>query len=234
MVSAIGPFARMKVRGSHEWGKIISWAYFSDLNVYAVKREGGVQYFRYAHELKTLPGFEMNRLACLKLLYAEEGGRSGWLERALKFEYRNKWVNFKPQRPQRIIHKNKINPITKRPKVTLKWQPPTTMKKIQLRKLPQNFSRYFKWWNYDSRTGEAVIVLDKGDDWETIRVYDPMWLTNLSERDVYTLYKRPIFSDIWDMEQALQFQRVIEVCFAYEIHAGVSWKEKTKEFLRTD
>jgi len=108
------------------------------------------------------------------------------------------------------------------------------MKKIPLRKMPQDFSSFFKWWYYDSRAHEAVIVLEKPSGWETIRVFDPMWLTNLSQEDVYTLYKCHIFFKLDVMPQALQYINVIRLCFAYDIHAGINWKKRFKELEEKD
>ncbi|KAI3814239.1 hypothetical protein L1987_18989 [Smallanthus sonchifolius] len=221
-------------KGHKSDGRIISWAYFNDLSCYAIKREKGIQYFRYPHDFKTLPAFEVNQLARLKLLYSESSGLSEWFERQLQYEYRKKWVNFKPQIPTRYIHKEKVHPVTKKPLIVLKWKPPTIMKKIPLRKMIQDFSDQFKWWYYDGRTGEAVIVLCKEGSWETIRVFDPLWLTNLSEQDVTTLYKCQPFFEVADIDQALQYVKVIRICFAFDIHAGVNWKTRTKEMLKTN
>ncbi|KAI3703706.1 hypothetical protein L1987_73900 [Smallanthus sonchifolius] len=223
-----------RLKGHKSDGRIISWAYFNDLSCYAIKREKGIQYFRYPHDFKTLPAFEVNQLARLKLLYSESSGLSEWFERQLQYEYRKKWVNFKPQMPARYIHKEKVHPVTKKPLIVLKWKPPTIMKKIPLRKMIQDFSDQFKWWYYDGRTGEAVIVLCKEGSWETIRVFDPLWLTNLSEQDVTTLYKCQPFFEVADIDQALQYVKVIRICFAFDIHAGVNWKTRTKEMLKTN
>ncbi|MFS7905017.1 hypothetical protein Hanom_Chr01g00042811 [Helianthus anomalus] len=36
-------------------GDILSWGYLDDLKVYAIKREFGVQYFKFVKDIKTLP-----------------------------------------------------------------------------------------------------------------------------------------------------------------------------------
>ncbi|KAI3821535.1 hypothetical protein L1987_09103 [Smallanthus sonchifolius] len=72
-----------QLKGHKSDGRIISWAYFNDLSCYAIKREKGIQYFRYPHDFKTLPAFEVNQLACLKLLYSESSGLSEWFEHQL-------------------------------------------------------------------------------------------------------------------------------------------------------
>ncbi|KAD5802704.1 hypothetical protein E3N88_14064 [Mikania micrantha] len=86
----------------------------------------------------------------------------------------------------------------------MKWLPPKVMKKIPLRKIRQDFSDNFRWWYYDGRTAEAVIVLCKENTWDSVRIFDPMWLTNLSSEDVKTLYKCQIFFEIGDMEEILE------------------------------
>jgi len=219
-----------KTRGRRTSGQILSWGYFADLQCYGVKRERGVEYFKFPHDFKTLPGFELNRLNYLNMLYSSTSGLASYFQDLLRTEYKRKWVNLKPQVPKRIVSKTEIDPISNKPKVVLVYKPPRTMNKIPLRKMIQDFSPKFKWWYYDGRTHEAVIVLCHENNWETIRVFDPMWLTNCSKDDVYTLYKTPIFYDISDMEQALQYRNVIRICFAYDIHSGSNWKEQSQKY----
>ncbi|KAD2805358.1 hypothetical protein E3N88_38735 [Mikania micrantha] len=113
---------------------------------------------------------------------------SSWFATQIQFEYRKRWVNFKPQQPERY-HQPENDANTQRHKVILKWLPPNVMKKIPLRKM--------------------LMVQCKENTWDTIRIFDPMWLTNLSLEDVKTLYRCQILFEIGDMEQALQFKRVI-------------------------
>ena len=87
--------------------------------------------------------------------------------------------------------------------------------------MPLDFSSKFKWWYFDGKAKEAVIVLYEDGEWTDIRVFDPMWLTNLSRDDVYTLYKNQIMFKEEEMLQALQYHRVIRICFAYDLHNGV-------------
>ncbi|MFS8022859.1 hypothetical protein Hanom_Chr16g01444491 [Helianthus anomalus] len=41
-------------------GDILSWGYLENLKVYAVKREFGVEYFKYLNDLKTLPWWDID------------------------------------------------------------------------------------------------------------------------------------------------------------------------------
>jgi len=75
-------------------GQILSWAYFKDLQCYGVKREKGIDYFEFPHDIKTLPGFDVNRLAQLPMLYSDTSGMSKWFAQQIQVEYRRKWVNF--------------------------------------------------------------------------------------------------------------------------------------------
>ena len=91
-----------KVKGHKTKGKIISWAFFNDLGCYIVKREFGVEYFKHPCDFKTLPLFDVNRLTEMKLLYSETHGLAEWFESQLSKQVRTKWVNMKPQLPNRI------------------------------------------------------------------------------------------------------------------------------------
>ncbi|KAD2393222.1 hypothetical protein E3N88_40199 [Mikania micrantha] len=170
-----------------------------------------VYYFRFPHDFKMLPGFEVDQLARLKMLYCEDSGMSSWFARQIQFECRKRWVNFKPQQPERY-YQPKIDANTRRHKVILKWLPPNVMKKIPLRKMRQDFSDIFRWWYYEGRTAEAVIVLCKENTWDTIHVRFSLRL------------------EIWI---TLQFMRVIRLCFAFDIHAGSEWKALSEKFLKT-
>ncbi|KAD3640039.1 hypothetical protein E3N88_29262 [Mikania micrantha] len=98
----------------------------------------------------------------------------------------------------------------------------------------KDFMDGFRWWYYDGRTGEAVIVLCKDKQWETVRIFDPMWLTNLSHKDVQALFRHQIFFDVQDMVQALQFMRVIRLCSIFKIHAGADWKAISEKYFKKD
>ncbi|KAD3336934.1 hypothetical protein E3N88_32454 [Mikania micrantha] len=212
-----------RTKGYRSEGQILSWAYFQDLNCYVVKRERGILYFRYPHDFKTLPGFEVNQLARLKMLYSEDSVMSAWFSRQIQYEYQKRWINFKPQEPERY-YQPEINADTRIHKVILKWLPPKVTRKIRLRKMHQDFLDSFRWWYYDGRTAEALIVLCKDNKWDTVRIFDPMWLTNLSHNDVKALCRCQIFFEVSDMEQALQL--------VFGIHAGSDWKAISDKYFK--
>ena len=108
---------------------------------------------------------------------------------------------------------------------------PRTMKKVPFRKMEQNWHLNFRWWFYDGSTGEAVIVLQDGSGHREIRVFDPMWLVNLSCPDITRLWMYPIYHQSEDKEQALQFKKVVKVCFANDINSGSEWTLKKGELF---
>ncbi|MFS8019581.1 hypothetical protein Hanom_Chr15g01405441 [Helianthus anomalus] len=48
------------------WGDILSWGYLEDLQVYAIRREQGVQYFEFLSDIKTLPWWDVEELVQTK------------------------------------------------------------------------------------------------------------------------------------------------------------------------
>ncbi|MFS8018051.1 hypothetical protein Hanom_Chr15g01387581 [Helianthus anomalus] len=48
------------------WRDILSWGYFEDLQVYAIRRELGVQYFEFLSDIKTLPWWDVEELVQTK------------------------------------------------------------------------------------------------------------------------------------------------------------------------
>ncbi|MFS8019946.1 hypothetical protein Hanom_Chr15g01409831 [Helianthus anomalus] len=51
----IRPLQYFRHDASISWGDILSWGYLEDLEVYAIRREQGVQYFEFLADIKTLP-----------------------------------------------------------------------------------------------------------------------------------------------------------------------------------
>ncbi|MFS8034686.1 hypothetical protein Hanom_Chr17g01584101 [Helianthus anomalus] len=75
--------------------------------------------------------------------------------------------------------------------------------------------------------------------WRVIRILDPMWFVNLSEKDIECLYFNKICYEVPEKTQAMQYQVVIRTCYAYEIHSGkmwdTNWREiERKEFLKAE
>ncbi|XP_035845253.1 trichohyalin-like [Helianthus annuus] len=62
-----------------------------------------------------------------------------------------------------------------------------------------------------------------------ISILDPMWLVNCSKKDIDCLFVNKIIYDKKDKEIAMQYQGVIDVCFAKEINSGKNWKMKWRD-----
>ncbi|MFS8007314.1 hypothetical protein Hanom_Chr14g01259561 [Helianthus anomalus] len=123
------------------------------------------------------------------------------------------------------------------------------MKNMPLLKIEQDFYQIFKWWHYDSEIGEAVIVVHNDDSWKIteelteaviahkriyglwrcIRALDSVWLVSFSKKDIECLFYSKISYEEKDKEQALQFQKVINVCYANDINSGKVWKTEWRK-----
>ncbi|KAD7477280.1 hypothetical protein E3N88_00416 [Mikania micrantha] len=62
--------------------------------------------------------------------------------------------------------------------------------------MEQNWNPYFKFWFYDEKTAEAVILFKQEDQWRVIRMLDPVWIVNCSKDDIDLL----IMAEIFDAE----------------------------------
>ena len=49
---------------------------------------------------------------------------------------------------------------------------------------------------------------------------------------MYTLYRNPIHYDTVDIDQAYKFQRTIRTIFAFDVHSGYDYKQKTRDLVR--
>ncbi|MFS7894251.1 hypothetical protein Hanom_Chr00s001439g01682491 [Helianthus anomalus] len=103
------------------------------------------------------------------------------------------------------------------------------MKVLPFHGMEQYIFESFKWWYKNSRTGEAVIVLCEEKVWRTILIYDPMWIVNMSEKDIEIVFFNHSYFDHKDIEQALQFQCVVRICFAYSIYVGSKLETKWRK-----
>ncbi|MFS7918974.1 hypothetical protein Hanom_Chr03g00207461 [Helianthus anomalus] len=113
------------------------------------------------------------------------------------------------------------------------------MRNMPLIMLEQDFYEEFKGWYYDSLTAEVVISLRSGENGilRGIHILDPMRLVNLSKKHVECLYFTKIWYEAADKTQGMQYQRVISMCYAKDIHSGRMWETKwceleRKEFLK--
>lgn len=200
-------------------GRILSWAYFSDLKVFAVKKETGIDYFEKVTDLKTLPYPDMFELTRHDMLYCEGTGLPEYVQNRLRREFfKKQWIFMKPQWPKKKLSTTKFR-ASGEPAVIWIYKPARVMKRIPLRRMPQNFSDRFIRWFYDCKRTEATIVLGlPNGDWEAVRVFDPMWLRNLSHKDIETLYNSRMGFAEAGKDQAMRFVNVIKVLHLKKPH----------------
>ncbi|KAF5812802.1 hypothetical protein HanRHA438_Chr03g0101941 [Helianthus annuus] len=90
------------------------------------------------------------------------------------------------------VHKDVIDPSTKKPLKTVMWPPTKSAKTVLLLKyLPNNNLHEFKFWMYDLVSGQVVIVCEN----EEFRIADVRDLMHFEETDIHLLGRSQIQSD---------------------------------------
>ena len=184
--------------------------------------------FRRVTDLKTLPWFDVQELLKLDLINESNNQLVDYQWRFIKRESKTGFKNWKPQQPKIITSKTEIDPLTNDYVNTLRYKKPKIVNTIPFMEMEQDFSDYFLWWYWDSRTGGAVIALRERKENRVIKVLVPMWSVHLCDDDIYTLYWNPILMDDYTMDKAMQFQRVVNVCYHYFICSERPWRSKWK------
>ncbi|MFS7977641.1 hypothetical protein Hanom_Chr10g00906401 [Helianthus anomalus] len=193
-------------------GDILCWGWFEDLKVNAIKREFGVQYLKYLVDIKTLLWWGVQELCQTKLLNYGIRFHEQRLWMLIKYEARHSFPNWKPHYPKKTV---KTDSNTGEKDITLHIKRPRVMRNMSLRKIEQDSYEEFRGWYYDPEAVEAIISLRNKETWmwRGIRILDPMWLVNLSKKDVEWLF----FTMIWYLEaakvQAMQFQNIINLFY---------------------
>ncbi|MFS7965773.1 hypothetical protein Hanom_Chr09g00766131 [Helianthus anomalus] len=102
--------------------------------------------------------------------------------------------------------------------------------------LPWNCHTSFIYWVYSCLTTEAVIIYRVENEVRYIHVYDPLWLVNYSAKDIECLFVNKTGFKVEDKDQAMQFQKVVSICFQKGINAdnklNSKWREIEKEEAR--
>ncbi|KAJ0927045.1 hypothetical protein HanRHA438_Chr04g0178251 [Helianthus annuus] len=214
------------------WGDIQSWGYLEDLKVYAIRREQGVQYFEFLADVATLPWWDVDELVITKNikqfyygLEVREHDQDLW--NYIKLQASNNYPDWKPRFPKQIVTYLENG----EKDITLDVKPPRCLKNMPLRAIEQDFRDIFLAWLYNPSTAEAVISLYDKSTGESrkICILDPMWLVNCSKKDIDCLFVNKIVYDKKDKEIAMQYQGVVDVCFAKEINSGRYWKTKWRD-----
>ena len=93
------------------------------------------------------------------------------IERIIRREGRsNKFEMLKPRVGKRVPDLNRIDPLTNRPWMQMVYKPVKCLKKVPLKKMPQNVLQNLKWWYVDNDTGEAVM--EDQDEQCLLRIYE--------------------------------------------------------------
>ncbi|XP_022024607.1 uncharacterized protein LOC110924943 [Helianthus annuus] len=188
-------------------GDIISWGFLPQVNAYAIRREYGVQYFARLYDIMSLPWWDVDELAKVRVLEYKVRKNDTAMWGYIKYEQLKPFRKWKPHRPRRV---QRIDPETGAVEIILNVKPPRTMKTIPMPEMEQEFYKGFIDWVYSCRTTEAIITYRAGGELRDIHVYGPMWLVNCSAKDIECLFIHKIRYSPADKEQALQFQRMEE------------------------
>ncbi|MFS8023733.1 hypothetical protein Hanom_Chr16g01454941 [Helianthus anomalus] len=100
--------------------------------------------------------------------------------------------------------------------------------------MKQNFHEGFICWVYSCITTEAIIEFRVGNEIRNIHVYDPMWLVNCSAKDIECLFVNKIGYRAEDRDQALQFQKVVTICFQKNINSETMWLTRWREIEKEE
>ncbi|KAF5768070.1 hypothetical protein HanXRQr2_Chr14g0632081 [Helianthus annuus] len=159
------------------WGDILSWGYLEDLQVYAIRREQGVQYFEFLSDIQTLPWWDVEELVQTKNIKKFYHGmdvkqHNQHLWKYIKLQAKARFPDWKPLYPKQIVTILENG----EKDITLDIKPPRCLKNMPLRAMEQDSYEDFQGWLYNESTAEAVTSLfdkSKGGS-RRISILDPM------------------------------------------------------------
>ncbi|MFS7964138.1 hypothetical protein Hanom_Chr08g00746701 [Helianthus anomalus] len=100
--------------------------------------------------------------------------------------------------------------------------------------MEQDFYKGFLYWVYSCVSTEAVITYRVANEIRYIHVYDPLWLVNCSAKDIDCLFVNKIGYRKEDKDQALQFQKVVTICFHKGINSENAWLTKWRKIEKEE
>ncbi|MFS7936115.1 hypothetical protein Hanom_Chr05g00411641 [Helianthus anomalus] len=100
--------------------------------------------------------------------------------------------------------------------------------------MEQDFRTGFLYWVYTCLTTEAVIIYRVENEVRYIHVYDPLWLVKCSAKDIECLFVNKIGFKVEDKDQAMQFHKVVSICFQKGINADNKWNSKWREIEKEE
>ncbi|XP_022014942.1 uncharacterized protein LOC110914462 [Helianthus annuus] len=207
-------------------GDIISWGFLPHVNAYAIRREYGVQYFKRLHDIMSLPWWDVEELSKVRTLGYKIRKNDVPMWGLIKYESLKNFKHWKPHYPKKL---RRVNPETGNEETILHVKKPRAIKNIPVTRMEQDFYKGFVCWVYSCISTEAVITYRAENEIREIFVYDPLWLMNCSAKDIKCLFVNKIWFKAEDREQAMQFQRVVSVCFQKGINADNKWNSKWQE-----
>ncbi|XP_071728249.1 uncharacterized protein [Rutidosis leptorrhynchoides] len=136
-------------------GKIIVWAYIKEFDVYAIKKDFAVDYIKHAHEFKSLHYFEFMKVARLNMLYRDHVGIPDILARKIRRSFMSKDFVGLDLSFRKIFYRT--NKKTGERRKIVRYEAVKYIRKVLVKKMPQNFSPRFRWWYYNERSEEMRI-----------------------------------------------------------------------------
>ncbi|MFS7919119.1 hypothetical protein Hanom_Chr03g00209111 [Helianthus anomalus] len=109
--------------------------------------------------------------------------------------------------------------------MSLPWWDVEVLSKVRTLDYP-DFHTGFLYWVYSCLTTEAMITYQVENEVRYIHVYDPLCLVNCSAKDIECLFVNKIGHKVEDRDQAMQFQKVVSICFQKGINAESKWSSK--------
>ncbi|MFS7903963.1 hypothetical protein Hanom_Chr01g00030321 [Helianthus anomalus] len=125
----------------------------------------------------------------------------------MKFEAFKDFTHWKPHQPKKV---KKVDPVTGIEETILQIKKPRVMKNFPLPKMEvENEVRH-------------------------IHLYDPLWLVNCSAKNIECLFVNKIGYKKEDKDQALQFQKVVTICFQKGINSENVWSSKWRKIEKEE
>lgn len=182
-----------------------------------------MQYFEYLYDIMSLPWWDVEELPKVRTLDYPVRKLDVPMWGLMKFEALKGFKHWKPHYPKKV---QRIDPVTGVEETILHVKKPRVMKNVLVLKMEQEFYKGFVCWVYSSITTEAVITYRAENELREIFVYDPLWLVNCSAKDIECLFVNKIWFKAEDRDQAMQFQKVVSICFQKGINADSKWSSK--------
>ena len=116
-----------------------------------------------------------------------------------------------------VKDKSKIDPKTKKPVVTLKYEPTMFAKEVPLKKFKKDLLDNMKGWYFDSKTYEAVMY--DHNHYEIMRIYEPLHLVNFCKKDLLKLNSVNIWIPKDFQSPALRYRNAVSLCLKIGLHS---------------